>query len=226
MISLSKSTNYYTLVGSLPALPRHFEEADRVPISELRLVERLKMLEPHDAEVIEKMADFLAWERQPLELTDQDVFHRYNRFMDTISSHFARDLIERAMTNRTIIAALRCRRLQLDPPLGAIPVASHIARNWNHPDFRLGGRFPWISDVDALLSGDSPFELERKILNIVWQNVSRLAEQCHFTFEAVVLYLIRWEIVYRWTQRNAEVGQEKFDQLVAEAMGEYAEMWK
>ena len=53
-----------------------------------------------------------------------------------------------------------------------------------------------------------------------------LAHPMHFTFEAVVLYLIRWEILYRWTRRDAAAGQQKFDQLVAEAMGEYAEMWK
>ena len=226
MISFSRSTTYYDLIGSLPALPRHFEEADRVPISQLRLQSRLKMLEPRDAEVVEAMTEFLVWERQPLELTDEDVLQRYSRFMDTINDHFARELIERAMTIRTIIAGLRSRRLKLDPPLGITPIGGHIARNWNHPDFRLGGRFPWISAVDALFSGDSLLDLERKILDVSWQYVSRLAERYHFTFEAVVLYLIRWELVYRWTRRDATAGQEKFDQLVSESMGEYAEMWK
>ena len=226
MISFSRSTTYYTLIGSLPALPRNFEAADRVPISGLRFGARLKMLEPRDLEVVDEMTDFLAWDRQPLELTDENVLQRYTRFMGKISNHFARELIELAMTNRTIIAGLRCRRLQLDPPLGVDPVAGHIARNWNHPDFRLGGRFPWISEVDALFRRESPLDLERKILDIAWQHVCRLAEQYHFTFEAVVLYLIRWEIVYRWTKRNAEVGQKKFDQLVAESMDDYAEMWE
>lgn len=225
MISFCRSTSYYTLMGSLPALPRHFEEADRVPISGLRFGARLKMLKPRDLEVVDEMTDFLAWDRQPLELTDENVLQRYNRFMGKISNQFARDLIQLAMTNRTIIAGLRCRRLQLDPPPGVAPVASHIARNWNHPDFRLGGRFPWISKVDALFRGDSLLELERQQLDIAWQHVCRLAEQYHFTFEAVVLYLIRWEIVYRWTKRNADVGQKKFDLLVAESLGEYAEMF-
>lgn len=225
MISFSRSTKYYTLMGSLPALPRHFEDADRVPISELRLTERLKMLEPRDAEVIEEMAEFLVWERQPLELTDKNVVRRYNRFMDSINNPFARELVQRAMTNRTIIAGLRSRRLQLEPPPGVDTVAGHIARNWNHPEFRLGGRFPWISEVDALLNGESPFDLERKTLDIGWQHVGRLAEQYHFTFEAVVIYLIRWEMVYRWTRHDAQVGQDKFEQLVSEAMGEYAEMF-
>ena len=58
---MARSTTYYTLIGSLPALPWHFEEAERVPISRLSLMERLKMLQPHDAHVIEEMTDFLAW---------------------------------------------------------------------------------------------------------------------------------------------------------------------
>ena len=89
MIRFSRSTTYYTLIGSLPALPSRFDDSQRVPISELRLEARLKMLEPRDAEIVEAMADFLVWERQPLELTDDDVWRRYDRFMETIHDHFA-----------------------------------------------------------------------------------------------------------------------------------------
>lgn len=222
---MPRSTTYYTLIGSLPALPRHFEEAERVPISRLKLEERLKMLEPHDARVIEDMGDFLAWERQPLERTDEDVLRHYDQFMLTVDNRFARDLIRHAMTIRTIIAGLRCRRLGLGPPLGIAPVAARIARHWNHPDFHLGTQLPWIGEVDAQLNGDSPFDLERKKLDIIWRHAKWLADQYHFTFEAVVMYLIRWEVVYRWTRRDAAVGQEKFARLVTEAMGEYASMF-
>ena len=222
---MSRSTTYYTLIGSLPALPRHFEQAERVPISELQLDERLKMLEPLDAEVIEEMGDFLVWERQPVERTDEDVLRHYEQFMERVSNRFARDLIRYAMTTRTILAGLRCRRLQLDPPAGAEPVAAQIARHWNLPDFGLGRQFSWIGEVDAQLTGDSPFELERTKHRIVWRHAGRLAEQHLFTFEAVALYLIRWEVVYRWTRRDAAAGEKKFEELMQEAMGEYAEMF-
>jgi len=222
---MARSTTYYTLIGSLPALPRHFEEAERVPISRLRLTERLTMLQSHDAKVIEEMTDFLAWERQPLERTDEDVVKRFDQFVAAVDDRFAQDLIRHAVSVRSLIAAIRCRRLKLDPPGGIDPVASHIARNWSHPDFRLGNEYPWIGEVDAQLNSEAPFDLERTILNIAWRYTKQLAEQFHFTFEAVVLYLIRWEVVCRWTQRNAEAGQEKFEQLVSEAMGEHAEMF-
>lgn len=222
---MARSTTYYTLIGSLPALPRHFEEAERVPISQLRLRERLTMLRPEDARVIEEITDFLAWERQPLERTDGDVVKRYNNFVGSVGDRFAHDLILHIVNVRSIIAAIRCRRLKLEAPGGVDPVASQIIRNWNHPDFRLGSKYPWISQVETQLNSDAPFDVERTILNIAWRFTKQLSDQYQFTFEAVTLYLIRWEIVYRWTQRNAQAGQEKFEQLVAEAMGEHAEMF-
>ena len=36
---------YYTLVTSLPLMP-HFERAERIPLTRLRLEQRLRMLEP------------------------------------------------------------------------------------------------------------------------------------------------------------------------------------
>lgn len=223
---MARSTTYYTLIGSLPTLPRHFEAAERVPISRLKLDERLKMLQPHDAELIEELADFFAWERQPLERTDHDVVAHFNRIMATVDSPFVQDLIRHILTVRTIIAALRCRRLERNPPRGIEPVSGQISRAWNEPDFRLAAAHPWIADVDAQLNGDRPFDLDRKRLDIVWRHAKRLSEQYQFTFEAVVLYLIRWEVVYRWTRRNAAAGEEKFQQLVTQAMGRYATMFQ
>jgi hypothetical protein len=218
-------TNYYTLIGSLPALPRSFEDAERVPISWLKLDERLKMLEPHDAQVIHEMGEFLVWERQPLEQTDEEIVRRYEQFLNEVDNRFAQKVIGNVLAIRTVLAGLRCRRLQLAAPCGVAPIAAQIARNWNHPDFRLGGRFPWIAAVEKQLNSDAPFDLERQRIDIAWRQVKRLADQHFFTFEAVVLYLARWELVSRWTQRDAEVGQKKFEQLVSDAMGDFSDMF-
>jgi hypothetical protein len=145
--------------------------------------------------------------------------------MRTFQNRLARQWVDSALTMRAILSALRRRRLGLGPPPGGGWSAEHIARNWPHPDFRLAARMPWITEVDNQLNGSSPFGLERTLLNLRWTYAKRLADQYQFSFEAVLLYLIRWEIVYRWTRRDAAVGQEKFERLVNEAMGEYAEMF-
>jgi hypothetical protein len=222
---MRQSSSYYMLIGSLPALPVHFEDAERVPISRRGLEERLKMLDPDAAEVLEQMAEFLLWDRQPLDRTDVEFCSHYDRIMAGIEHRFARELIEQIMTRRTILSALRRRRLGLGPPPGVGWAAEHIARHWSHPHFRLATQFPWIAEVETQLNGDRPFELEQKLLNIAWSHVKRLADQYHFCFEALVLYLIRWEIVYRWTSRDATAGRGKFEQLVQDAMGEYGKMF-
>jgi hypothetical protein len=214
------------LISSLPALPVHFEDAERVPISRLRLNQRLTMLDEEAAEALERMADFLVWDRQPFDRTDLDVCRHYDQFMESFQNPLARRWVDYAMTVRTIVSALRRRRLGLDAPPGVGWSAEHIARNWAHPDFRLAVRLPWIAEVDAQLNGDSPFELERTLLNLKWTHAKRLADQYQFSFEAVLLYLIRWEIVFYWTRRDAALGQEKFERLVANTMGKYATMFE
>ena len=220
------SNQYYTLIGSLPALPRHFEDADKVPISRLALSERMKMLDDDAAGTLKQMGDFLIWDRQPFDRTDEDVCRHYDDFMRNVEDPFARRWIDDVMTLRTIVSALRRRRLGMDAPPGVGWSAEHIARHWNHPDFRLAMKLPWITDIDAQLCGDLPFELERTLLDIKWRHAKGLADQYRFTFEAVALYLIRWEIVFLWTARDAAAGQEKFGRLVSEAMGPYANMFQ
>ena len=49
-----RSNSYHMLISSLPALPPRFD-VDRLPITFERLQGRLRMLEPEDAEEIERM---------------------------------------------------------------------------------------------------------------------------------------------------------------------------
>ncbi len=222
---MGRSTAYYTLIGSLPALPRHFEKAERLPISDLRLQERLKMLEPEDADVVERIRDFLIWERQPLEQTDENVIRHADQLIRTVQNQFARELIHRVITVRSIIAALRCRRLGLDPPPAIAARVAPITRHWTHPDFRLGHQFPWIREFDERLTGGTAVDVEHWQLQISWERATRLADQYHFTLEAVVLYLIRREIIGRWIRHDAEAGRETFERLADQALGEYADMF-
>jgi hypothetical protein len=49
-----RSNSYHMLISSLPALPPRFD-VERLPITFERLQGRLRMLEPEDAEEIERM---------------------------------------------------------------------------------------------------------------------------------------------------------------------------
>ncbi len=218
---------YYTLIGSLPALSMRFDEAERVPISRVRLDELLKMLDDQDREVVRRLSDFLAWDRQTLDRTDQDVCRHYNLLMAETSNPFVHRIIELVMNQRTVVAALRRRRLGQGPPPGVGPWLKHIEQHWKQPDFRLASRMPWVTQVAELLTSDTPLAIEQVLLNANWKVASRLAREIDaFSFEAVLLYLLRWEIVYRWVSRDAQVGQERFQELVAQSMGSYATLYE
>ncbi|MHC4404600.1 MAG: DUF2764 family protein [Planctomycetota bacterium] len=214
---------YYTLIASLPRLPARFE-VGRDPITPQRLDERLKMLEPDDAEVLDQLVDFLAWERQPLDRTDDEVIARYHALIPTIRNPLVGDLIEDRMGLRTIISGLRRRRAGLPPPRGVGRLTGHVQRNWSHPTFNLEGRRPWIEPFARLLDDGDAAEAERLLFSVTWKHWSRLAERYYFSFEAVLLYVARWWIIDRWTSRDAAAGRKRFEELITETLGEYANL--
>ena len=223
---MAKSNAYYMLISSLPSLPSRFTEAEQMPISPIRFRERLDLLEPEDRKIIHHVANFLLWDRQSLEATDEDVAGRYQALMQETDNALVHQVIEFRFTLRTIVSALRRRRKNLGPPPNVSPIADHIRRNWKDPVFRLGSRFPWVITLEEVLNGNEPFEMEKHLININWQEWSRIANQYHFTFESVILYQVRLEMIYRWTSRDAQAGLEKFNELVRQGMGEYANLYE
>ena len=215
---------YYTLIASLPNLPSHFD-VERTPITRPRLAERLQMLHPRDAAVIEQVAAFLAWDRQPLDRTDQEVIATYDKLMVQISNPVLRELVETRMDTRTISSGLRRRRAGLPPPPGVGKWVAHIRRHYNHPEFNLQGRYPWIGRMDRLTEQGDAMAAQRLLFDVNYRQWSRIAERYTFSFEAVILYLARWEIIDRWTSRDADTGRQRFEQLITETLGDYAHLF-
>lgn len=218
---MSPATDFYMLVASLPHMPRSFQ-VERVPISRLRLTERLKLLSPPDAEVVDQVQRFLQWDRQPPERSDQDVQTEHDRLMRTIRNPLVRRIIGYRMDVRTITSALRRRRLRMSPPTGVGQWVEHIRSNWNQEDLRLAREHPWIRQVHNAMAANDPLDVERHLLLATWNHWTNLADEFHFSFESVLLYLARWEIVDRWTRLNETKGRNQFDTLLLEALGEHA----
>lgn len=218
---------YLTLVASLPHLP-HFERATRLPINRERLEERLKMLTPEDREVARRAEDFLRWQRQPIDRSDEEVLDAYHRMLADISNPTLRLMIEYRMERRTLQAALRRRQLGQGPPgddarWGLPRVMQAVRRNWSRADFGLGAAHPWIWAMKEHLESGDALGLERLLMRGTWRHLGALMDQerPHFSFEAVLVYLFQWDILSRWVAYEAERASERFDALVDEAMGEH-----
>ena len=220
-----RSNPYYLLICSLPALPPRFD-VDRLPITLERLQGRLRMLEPEDAQTISRMLDILAWSRQVAEVTDAAVVKRYDELMQEVTNPLVREVFAADMDVRMIVAALRRRRHGLGPPtVGFGQWFDHIRRHFNQPDFRLGHVFPWILPCAHMLEQGDVLNLYRRVLGETWAYLKKRAEDYVFSFEAVVLYIARWDIIRHWQQLQAERGRAIFEALVTEALGEYAKLY-
>ncbi len=212
--------NYYTLIASLPALPPHFD-VERTPVSAPRLRSLLRQLSDEDAATIDQLASFFVWDRQLIEQSEGDICKHYEDLMRNKHS-LIRDIVNLRINVRTIVAALRRRRDKMGPPTAIGSLVGTIRRNWNDPTFGLGRRFRWIEPFSGHMLAGEADQAGRVLFEYSWRTWSLMAAEYTFSFEAVTLYLARWEIVDRWTSRNSETGKERFEQLTQETLGEYA----
>jgi hypothetical protein len=221
-----RSNSYHMLISSLPALPPRFD-VERLPITFERLQGRLRMLKPEDAEEIARLLAVLRWANQFEEPSDVAVVQRYNTLMHHITNPLVRDILEYAMDVRMIAVALRSRRRGLAlPTVGIGRWFEHIRYNFNQPDFKLGQVFPWIPEAERLLAQGDLLTLYRQyVLGATWTYLKKRAEDYYFSFEAVVLYIARWDIMRQWQQLQVERGRAIFETLVTEALGEYANIY-
>jgi hypothetical protein len=218
------SNRYYMLVCSLPTLPARFD-AGPLPISAERLQDRLRLLKPDDAEEMSRLFDVLVWTRTFGERTDAAVVARYGELLRRIRRPLVREVAEQGMDVRMILTALRRRRRGLGPPeIGVGRWLDHIRRHFSEPDFALGRAFPRLGAMSRLLERDDPMAFHRALLGATWDQLKRRADDHLFDFEAVVLYVARWEIMRSWRELRPERGREVFESLVTEALGNYAEL--
>ncbi len=215
---------YITLISSLPHMPPHFD-VERLPITWPRLQERLKLLTEEDARVLDRLANFLTWDCQPLDRTDDEVIAEYDRLMGILQNPLVVKLVNQRMNVRTIVSAIRRRRDGAGPPPGVGDLVEPIRRNWQQPSFQLQLRYPWIEEFTTLMLAGEAVQAERLLFEITWKTWCQMAaEEFSFSFESVLLYVARWSIIDRWTSRDARAGRARFDQLIEETLGEYANL--
>lgn len=223
-IPAAPSHSYYMLVASLPAMPPSFE-VHRLPISGPRLEQRLRLLSEADLATVERMRDVVFWERLRMELDEDTVVRRFGEFLAQEQNAIVREVAESRMDTRTIVSALRRKRLGLGPPPALGRWVDHIRRNWSEPQFNLAPRYPWIAPLERAMAAGDVAETDRIGISIPWNHFTRLSQQHHFSFEAVVLYVARWDVLNRWTSRDEAAGRERVEQLVSEAIGEHARLF-
>jgi hypothetical protein len=215
--------DYVTLMASLPALGTILA-AKTPPINRVRLQARLKsMLRPEHLVDIEAAADVLAWERQPLLMTDAEFVKKAQNMIPKIRNETVQRLVRDVIELRTVVAALRRRHAGQDAPAegevwGYGRYVDRIRANWREPGFGLEQVIKWLLPAKEKIEKADAAGLERILLEAAWRHADRLIGAHDFDFEAVALYVLRWAILDRWTRYDVEAAAARFGALLAEAL--------
>ena len=220
---------YVTLMSSLPPLGPLFG-SKQTPLSRLKLENRLKLLDAKDAELLNRIIDLIAWSQQPRERTDSQFVADANQLLAEVHNPTLGEIITYRLDLRTIIVALRRRhRGETEPPVGQAwgvgRWVNYIERYWTEPGFRLEVMFPWVGEANQLLETNDSMALERLQFELNWKMLDRLGAGHYFDFEAVVIYIMRWSLVYRWTHYDGEVACKQFRQLLDEGIEKFTDIF-
>ena len=220
---------YYTLLASLPPLPR-FDQAERLPITPERLKQRLSMLTAEDAELYERAAEFLAWQRQTAIRTDEEMIASFKRMESHIAHPELQSIFDFPVDQRTILAALRRRFRGLPAPSPGEPwgvgrYVNHIERNWDDSYFKLSAVYPWIAPARSHLEAGETLALQRLLKNSLWDHFDRSVPAYEFGFSAVLAYILKWDILQRWLSYDIEDAKVRFAELVAEVTDEQPQLF-
>lgn len=218
---------YYQLVAALPAVP-YFRRASRLPMSRLRLEQRLGLLESEDRRDLRDAESLIAWSRQPVSRTTAELAALHQRVTADIRSDALRHVMAFRMDMRTLMVALRLRRRGQTPPDGVWgigPYVRTIEARWGESDFGLAALFPWVHQAQSLLERGDAMELEGLLMDQSWQALSRVADPVPFGFEQVFATVFKLDILQRWLSYDAEAARARFEELILEVTSEHRRLF-
>lgn len=221
------ATRYYQLVSALPAVP-HFRRAARLPMSRLRLEQRLRMLEPADRKDLQAAESLVAWSRQPVSRTTADLAALHDQVSTHLRSAALRSIMDFRMDMRTVMVALRLRRLGRGLPQHVWGIGRYvrvIEARWGQADFGLLAVFPWLVDANTLLEQGQAMELEALLMDQSWRALSRVAERAPFGFEQVFATVFKLDILQRWLSYDADGARTRFEQLIQEVTRDHQQLF-
>ena len=215
---------YYALVASLPRL-EHFDKAEWVPITLQELYGRLSALTPDHRVQLHAAAKLIRWQRQPGERSTADIVDQYKAAMQIIDFKPLRDFVNMRMGQRSVVVALRMKRLgrtpEPDTPWGVGPLTARIEARWDEPDLSVGAVFPWIVQAQTLLAKPDAIALERLLMDAAWQRLTAMEALSPFGFERVIAFVFKWDMVKRRLSYDADASKDRFQELISEVIRDH-----
>jgi hypothetical protein len=181
------------------------------------------MLADEDANVVEQMWNYFAYERQPMDRTEKEMVGFYNTMMREVTQPTLRAIIDFGMNQRTIVAGLRRRHRGLLAPRpglvwGGGQWVGHIEHHWSDADFNLTSVFPWVPEIRRFLESNETLSLDRHLKDLTWSYLDHLAMVPAFTFDALLVYVAKWSLLNQWLLHDESKAAARFETLAADML--------
>lgn len=152
----------------------------------------------------------------------RSVMEAYYAACSRSSSRFLRQWSEFDRNVRNIVAAVAARaagRPVEEAIVGGGDAAEQLRRS-SAADFGLRGELSYVEPLIAALSDEENLvEKERKIDLVRWNEAVELTAFDYFNINAILSYLVRIDIVARWSALDERRGRELLARLMAELDG-------
>jgi hypothetical protein len=146
------------------------------------------------------------------------LFDAYYKDLAASKASFLNKWGEFDRTLRNISAAVAAReagRAIKDVTVGGGEIVAQLTQS-SAVDFGLRGELQYIDAViSAITEEQNIVEKERKIDAIRWAEAEDIAVYDYFTINYILSYLVKVNIVARWTLLSPEVGREMLNKLIA-----------
>ncbi len=217
-------STYYTILTSLPHIDSLFNSRI-TPISRFQLDKRLSMLTAEDQRKLVAIENLLHWDHMGDDIDEHALILQADRVRASLNSQPLSNLINWRLDLRTIMAALRRKRAGLPAPTEARwsfgTRYEYIRNHWSSSTLGLASAFPWVTKANEFLRNGECVALEKLILQATWDHLNQVSMKHTTDFTAVVVYVLRWNLVARWTAYDTEKARVRFRTLVEKSLGDF-----
>ena len=213
LISLRNGRSAHNALGNLTREEIEAEMANPTHLPS-RIADVIRAYANPEGEEAETVDVGKRFEKSLFEAYYQECSHSSCRFLREWSS------FDRTMRNITAAAIARSQSRPIEEvTIGEGDVVEQLQRS-SAADFGLRGEFAFVDGVIAAVNDEQNLlEKERKIDLIRWNEAGELVTFDYFNINAVMSYLVKVNMVARWSVLDARHGREMFERLLADLDG-------
>lgn len=210
IIALRAGRSAYNPLGNIPAEELEQEMASPKALPKA-MAQVLKDYAATESEETEGVDLSLGFERALLTAYYEECARSKSRFVRQWAE------FDRTLRNVTAAAVARSMDRRVDSvTVGKGDVVAQLQRS-SAADFGLRGELTYVDAVLAAVNDEqNMIEKEHKIDLIRWEHAGELASSDYFNINAILSYLVKINIVARWSQLDPKRGRAMLDRIMAE----------